>query len=82
MFYVCNLTADIERNLVYFNDLRLLSAMVEDRDVFKIKQLEAIPNSDIIILVDELFGLYFYDLDSLNIIKEFDLRNEDYYKDM
>ena len=82
MFYVCNLTANLKDSTVEFNDLKLLNAMVEDRDVFKVKQLLAIPNSDIVILVDELYGLYFYDLDSLAIIQEFDLKDEDYYQDM
>ncbi|CDW90874.1 UNKNOWN [Stylonychia lemnae] len=81
IFYVCNLTADIELNLVTFNDLKVLSAMFEDRNVFKIQQLMSIPNSDLMILVDQLFGFYIYDLDSLQIIKEFDLRQIEYFPD-
>jgi hypothetical protein len=47
-----------------------------DKDTFKVKQVLKIPNSDLIIIVDELFGIYIYDLDELMILKEFDLKKD------
>jgi len=52
-----------------------------DKNTFKVNQLLKIPNSDLILIVDELFGVYIYDLDFLIILKEIDLRKDNIFND-
>eukprot|EP00347_Sterkiella_histriomuscorum_P013952 403362730 len=82
IFYSLNLTIDIKSNLVAFQDLQFLSAIILDQDTFKIDQLLSIPNSNILIIVDSLYGIYLYDLDFQRILKQFDLRQESQYQDL
>ena len=61
--------------------MQINSANSLDKNTFKVNQLLKIPNSDLILIVDELFGVYIYDLDFLIILKEIDLRKDNIFND-
>ena len=42
----------------------------------------SIPGSDIIIIVDSLYGIYFYDLDLEYVLRSFDMKSDDLISDL
>ena len=66
---IYNITYEAESRRVYFLPIAQFQSVAAEKNTFKVTRLEFIPQSYLVIIVDEEKGFYFFDMISLKMMK-------------